>query len=348
MFRMNSNLERFFLCISCLLVVFMAGCTAGGSSSKGKVAPSVEASEGAEPSNTYNYSNTLDSINVVGKGDAVLLEASGEINFTSYKKTDPSRIIIDLPGVDISSINSPMVVDNSYIVQITLSQVDGVGKVEIELEGGIGHEIKAGEDSILVDLKRDLFVSGETGEEVVEVAEVGSEEVDEIEYNTDPFEDSESEGEPVFVEDDIAESEDVIEVAEVGSEAQIEAEAIEASILPSALKLLSLTTDVDRNGTVVRIKGDGMVSNYNSFGLDNPGRLVIDVWDVDSELKSKKYSVGGPHIEQIRVGKHSDKIRFVFDSSYAAVGNHKIKKDGEYLVVSFLEGDSEEEVSEFF
>lgn len=346
MFKINSNFERFFLCISCLLVISLTGCVAGGSSSKGKVAPSVKANSEAEPSNAYDYSITLDSINVVGRGDAVLLEASGSINFTSYKKSNPSRIVIDLPGVDISSIPSPMVVDNSYIVQISLSQVDGVGKVEIELEGGVGHEIKAGEDSILVDLKRDLFVSGETAEENMEVVDAGTEEVEEIELSDDPFEDSESEGEPVFVEDEIAETEDVVEVAEVGSDAQVEAEAIEASTLPPAMKLLSLTTDVDRSGTVVKIKGDGMVSNYNSFGLDNPGRLVIDVWDVDSELKSKKYSVGGPHVEQIRVGKHSDKIRFVFDSSYASVGNHKIKKDGEYLVVSFLEGDSEEAVVE--
>ncbi len=340
MFGLNNKVERLFICVLCFLVITMAGCASTGKPSKGSGAPSK-----ADETPARQFDVNLDSINVVGNGDAVLLEASGEINFTSYKKENPSRIVIDLPDVGVTNIGSPMVVNNSFITEIVLTQAGNVGKIEIMLEGGVGHEIKAGEDSILVDLKRDIFISGETYEDT-EIMEVASGDGEEIEYDTEPFEEEVGgEGEPVFVEDEIATAEEVeeniVEIAEVGSDAQVEAQAIEAAILPAATRLISVTTDIDRSGTVIKIKGNGMVSNYNTFGLEGPARLVIDVWDVESDIKKKQYVIGGPHIDKVRVGKHSDKVRFVFDSSMASMATHKIQKDGEYLVVSFLEDSAE-------
>ena len=53
--------------------------------------------------------------------------------------------------------------------------------------------------------------------------------------------------------------------------------------------------------------------NYNTFTLNNPDRIVVDIEHSKFRGKLPNKSKFGPYIEAIRTGKQKDAIRFVFD-----------------------------------
>jgi len=316
MFKKYSKAVNFYHCALVVLTLFLAGCASGGTKKQPVSTGSSDSSKGI----------VLESVNVVGNGDAVLVEASGVINFTSDKTDSPPVVVIDLPDVDVTGLSSPIVVNNSFITEIVLTQNDGIGKIEVGLQDGVGHEIKAGEDSLLLDLRKDSNVAINTGD-------MQSDEVMESEGG---------EEEPVFVDDsvgeDIFETEDTEEVmVDVDSDAQAEANKIIAETFDPATKLTGVDKEKSGGVTKVIIEADGSVNNYNSFTLLSPARLVVDVSGVKNEIKKKSYSVKGNDVDKVRVGTHSNKIRFVFDSSASEIGNYKVEKVGKTLVVMFME-----------
>ena len=109
----------------------------------------------AAASSELNY---VKSIDVVEDGDAVLIEVSGPIKYTVFKLTDPSRVIVDIPGVEIGGNDGTVSVDNEYLSNIVASSYlvadKRIGRIEIGLKEGVLHKVKGGDKSILVALKK--------------------------------------------------------------------------------------------------------------------------------------------------------------------------------------------------
>jgi type IV pilus assembly protein PilQ len=93
--------------------------------------------------------------------------------------------------------------------------------------------------------------------------------------------------------------------------------------------------------TVVTIKADGAVGNYNAFELDDPSRIVVDVWGVRSTMADSHVNVGDDNLKAVRIGNHLDKARLVFDSEGSAPPTHSIVKSGDSIVVTI--GETPEE-----
>src|SRR4030065_2749742 len=99
---------------------------------------------------------TVEYINVVGDGDRVLIGMTGSIKYTVFKLTDPSRIIVDMPGVNLEKVTSPISVQNDFLKEITAvsyGEDKEIGRLIIGLKDGVDHEVKSGENSILVILR---------------------------------------------------------------------------------------------------------------------------------------------------------------------------------------------------
>ncbi len=135
-----------FLCS----LLFISGCAVTG----GVESKTVRADGNPEQGQTR-----VESIGVVGDGNAVLIETTGPVKYTVFKLMDPPRLIVDLPGVSLEKITSPMVINNRYLRTINASSYGGdgrqIGRLVMTLQEGTAHEVKSGENSILVTLRRD-------------------------------------------------------------------------------------------------------------------------------------------------------------------------------------------------
>jgi type IV pilus assembly protein PilQ len=285
----------------------------------------------------------IEAIGVVGEGDSILIEASGKIKYTAFRLTDPSRLIIDMPDVSLDIVDKPINVNNDFITEIKTSTYGygdrKIGRIEVGLREGIEHEIKAGKDSLVAKLRRDVFISIFAGQQQEEGMEDRQAEVVEPEV----IEETLTGGEGT----DLAGVEEVVEETE-NEEASMEEQPLpwdvseQEEVIDEALvklgradKILNIETEEIEGGTLVKIITNGMPGNYNSFGLDSPARLVIDVWGVENLVKDKTIDVDDIYVKRVRIGEHPGKSRIVVDSSKDILPPYSIEKVGNTILVRF-------------
>ena len=131
-----------------------------------------------------------------------------------------------------------------------------------------------------------------------------------------------------------------VERAEVPEEAKERVEVVEEKIPPEALKAKAEKITqilVDKGEKVIHITliADGKIGNYNSFKLENPPRLVIDIWNVEKGYPKNLIQVDHPLLKRVRLGKHPKKTRFVFDWAQPQIPQFKIQRAENRMVVSF-------------
>src|SRR3989337_3424934 len=98
---------------------------------------------------------TIEKISVAEDGKGVLVEASGPIAYTAFRLTDPDRLVLDIPEVDIKKVLEPININNEFITTITAASYGGqtivpITRVEIGLKKGVIHDVKQVEGSIMV------------------------------------------------------------------------------------------------------------------------------------------------------------------------------------------------------
>lgn len=276
---------------------------------------------------------SVESINVVGDGDRVLIATTGIVRYTVFKLSDPPRLIVDIPDVNLNELQPRIDVDNYFIKDITVESYGGeenIGRIIIGLKEGIDHEIKSGENSILVSLLEEyLFAPAPSVEEYG-----GSDTVegaDALQDNVVIAEEIEAQPEELAVEDTLQalaepEADEAVEIAG--------AEEVEEPAKP-ADRLVALELSEEAGATVVKIFADGAIGNYTSFEIDNPSRIVVDLWGLEDATGRDRLDVGGEFIKAVRVGRHPDKTRFVFDSAGEGIPPYVIAKADNVLSMTF-------------
>lgn len=297
------------------------GCASTGSRGVDGLAEPSGAQAEIRPDEALADGITVEYINVVGNGDRVLIGTTGTIRYTAFKLTGPSRIIVDMPGVDLDKITSPMNVDNEFLKDITaINYGEGkeIGRIVITLKEGVDHEVKNGEEGILISLRK---ASGA---------------VDAV---------SESTGAPVMKASATA-AEDLSGAApaEAGAKAEAEPEAkgeaadntVAAPVEPmkQATKLLSVERKKDGSNTVIKIAADGLMGNFNSFVLDGPARMVVDIWGIENAVGKDIVKVDDGYIKDVRIGRHSGKIRLVLDAAVAKFPSYRVERDADSIIVT--------------
>ena len=257
---------------------------------------------------------SVESINIVGDGDKVLIATTGIVRYTVFKLSDPSRLIVDLPDVDLSELGSHMDVDNYFLKEITVESYGGeenIGRIIIDLKEGIDYDVKSGENSILVSLVEGYdYSSGVEDDESSDTilsADIVDEEVEV------PVEES-MEVSPAY---DVEEAEEVV---------------VEDR---PAKTLLAMELSEDTGATVVNIVADGVVGNYTSFEIDDPSRVVVDLWGMTNASGWDRLNTGGTFIKAVRVGTHADKTRLVFDAVGDGIPPYRVVRGDNTLVIKF-------------
>jgi type IV pilus assembly protein PilQ len=244
--------------------------------------------------------------------DRVIIDTKPEsVGYSVYKWMDPVRVVVDIP--DASSAKAPpaIPVDDGLIQKIEVKGISAQGdngssltRVIINLTGNAGYEIKREKGMLVVALDKkaasssDLFPEG-TSTVIVEHG-------------------------------DSAAPQAATDWAWAGP-----AEAAPAgSSAGAARNLLGVTVANDSDLTRVNLATDGSVGDYSAFTLENPDRLVIDLWGLKNPSKLSNQSINQQGILRVRAGDHQDKIRLVFDAN-GDLPHYRFDKDGKNLVVTF-------------
>ncbi len=295
---------RSLICLLAAALVLTAGCAA-----RKTAVPSEQPMPSVEVPRTEGSS--IELVSILRKGDAVLIEADGAIRYTAFRLSDPPRVILDLPAVSVENVESPIEVDNDFITRIVLTSYgegeERIGRIEIGLKQGVVADIKAGEDSILVEFRKQDLVSG-------------------------------AEGKDDGVEAEEAAETSVRSAAADGNEAVGEDEAVgpdAGEVLSEAANIIDVEISGEGDVSVVRITADGLIGDYNAFGLGDPPRVVLDVLNVGTLVHEKSMDADVPAVKRVRMGAHPDKTRFVFDSSLQTVPYYSVTREGASLVVRF-------------
>ena len=94
---------------------------------------------------------------------------------------------------------------------------------------------------------------------------------------------------------------------------------------PAANHLKTVTTTPLKNNIAVEVKADRAIENYKSFTMDNPDRIVFDMYNFKSPFKQEQIiAVESQWVKRIRHFGHPDRVRLVIEthknylSSYSA------------------------------
>ena len=138
----------------CAAFLFMTGCAVKG--------PAVYEKPAAAAEEAKKSAGRLTLVSVVGLGNSVLVEADGLLKYTAFKLSDPPRVVIDMPGVGIAGVQGVMDVGNNFITDIKVSATgegdNKIARIEVGLKSGVNHDIKAGDDSLLIDLSAETYI----------------------------------------------------------------------------------------------------------------------------------------------------------------------------------------------
>ncbi|MEE3330574.1 MAG: AMIN domain-containing protein, partial [Myxococcota bacterium] len=108
-----------------------------------------------------------------------------------------------------------------------------------------------------------------------------------------------------------------------GEDAEIldEASLWQDAPAPSEATTLSVVNvNPVEGGVLVHLTANGVIGNTESFVLDNPDRLVIDLLGMTSTVKVGRVKSDSAMVSSIRIGAHADKVRIVMDGGSEAMG----------------------------
>ncbi len=101
-------------------------------------------------------------------------------------------------------------------------------------------------------------------------------------------------------------------------------------------KVLDINVERQEKSTLIRIVGNGPIGNYNVFKLNNPARLVVDLWNVGNLFPTNQLFIDTPTIKELRLGQHPEKLRVVIEFKTKEVPDYTVNKvdDSLQLVIS--------------
>jgi type IV pilus secretin PilQ/predicted competence protein len=273
------------------------------------------------------------TVTLVGLTDAI---------YTAVYDADLQAVVIELASVDAESAANRVEIYDGIIDHVTTSTFsedggESITRVEIALGAEASYTIAATEEGLSIDLVEGgvpMASGSNAGDELFGPASVEGDEADEwadAGDEVDPWADAEGSAQA----DDVA-----LSVAGEGSDDSLaDASTPDVGIAPppvatalSAVEVESLDT-----GVLVHLKANGSILTVQSFVLENPDRLVVDLPGMTLESGIPTVSVDHAMVARVRVGGHADKVRVVIDGGEQSLGfsgrSIKPSADGLYLAV---------------
>lgn len=227
----------------------------------------------------------------------VVVHGSAPLEFTIFRLSNPTRIVLDMPNADISGAKAPEVSGDSLISAVTTTQFQGknghVARVVVVLRGEVEFDAKNRGNAV-----------------VLTASPVAAREAPLALTHTPAPAAPVSQGTPVI-------------------ELSGDDEAV-----ADAKRLVGIKANERAGGSVVHITTDGVVGRYEIEEVDSPPRLVIDLFGVRAD-KGADRALTVPGLGRVRVGKHHDKTRVVLDGKDGVLPQYDVASTGEGLSIIF-------------
>jgi len=258
----------------------------------------------------------LSGVSVERDGEETVIRLDGldSASYTEFVLEDENVFVVDLPGVKLAEPTSlaaafsepgeQVSVYDGLVDQVSTSSFESgdggtVVRVEVALATAADLDVQSGEDGVWI-----------------RVSEIGA--ADESEADESPL----AEGDDPWAETDETETEtEMTEEAmdDMAFEAPVEAATAAAPAAP-ATTLQSVTVESTTGGAVIRLEADGTIISAETFQLEGPDRLVVDLPGLTNAVTTKQIDVGTDELARVRIGTHAEKVRVVLDGGSLAAG----------------------------
>jgi hypothetical protein len=144
--------QIFKITFSIALLFWVAGCA----TENAMVQPSKPTAPAPAPVPAVKVS-TIQKISFVEEENytRILIEGSESIAPPFYKLlSDPLRIAMDVPNINLTQIKSPLSVGNGTIGEVLTTQYEDKGKIEITLLQMTNYNIAKEEKNIIIDIEK--------------------------------------------------------------------------------------------------------------------------------------------------------------------------------------------------
>ncbi|MGH0037779.1 MAG: type IV pilus secretin PilQ [Myxococcota bacterium] len=266
----------------------MAACAAPPATQDDTRSAETDARSGAE---------VLTDVWVERDGDASLVTLVGleEPVYTAFLHEDPSALVLDIAGTEVSGPGDPQAVYDGLVEQVSVSTFEGgadgaMTRVEVTLSGETQYEVIPHDAGLVLRLS--AVTPAEDDSLASEDAAPGEE--------GDPWADPGLE--TVSAEEPEPGMEPVAEMAPP----------------QPATTLNGVDVSATEAGLLVHLAADGVIGATEAFTLADPERLVLDLPGLVSGVAKGTMSVDGEMVDRVRVGSHADKVRVVFDGGDAS------------------------------
>ena len=286
----------------------------------------------------------LTDVNVEsGTGEStVTLKGLRDPVYTAFLHTEPRALVLDLASVEIATPNDLVMVYDGLVENVTVSTYGGsdgesLTRVEIALSQDAKYEITSTDEGLQAVLTpTDGMASADDSNAAA--TELGTSEATPVDESV-ADETSAGEDEAFDPWSDPQAEEIALGTDTSADEGEMAEEAPAPAMVTAqpATTLTGVSTTNTTDGVLVHLEADGSVANLETFTLENPDRLVIDMPGLKSKVGSPTTKVGTPQVKQIRVGAHDDKVRVVVDGGAGAGGFQERRitpaNDGLYLAL---------------
>ena len=283
-------------------------------------------------------------------GSIVTLEGVRDPVYTAFLHTEPRALVLDLAAVEIATPNDLVMVYDGLVENVTVSTYGGsagesLTRIEIALSQDASYEIVEGSDGLQAMLAAG---DGPMPQSATPAAPVEDEEIsDDAVWESDLGLDEAAADETVAAEtepiDEFATPDTEVDPWSDPEAAPLEVEedtlselAPEPEPAAPATELTGISYVETMAGVLLHLQADGQVGAMETFTLEDPARLVIDVPGLGSKAPAKT-AVGTAQVAQVRVGAHADKVRVVIDGGEAAGAFEERRispaNDGLYLAI---------------
>jgi type IV pilus assembly protein PilQ len=284
----SSQILKMIFCIGFL--IFITGCA---------TEKAVMQTPNPEPSAPVVKASTIEKVSFSEEENytRIQIEGAQAIAPPFYKlSSDPLRIVIDVPNIDLKQIKSPLKIDNGTIGEMLATQYDDKGRIEISLVQMTNYNISKEEKKLVIDIEK--------VKKVVEAKEVKKEEEPKPETKREIPQAEPKKEEPPPTQ----------------------------PIVNKAKEVVDVLFEEKGDSVVFDILADGKIENFDAFKLDSPARLVLDIWGVDTRKNS--FKVKNLYIKGVRIGHYQDKLRLVFDSQKAQLPPYQVNRIEDRVIVS--------------
>jgi type IV pilus assembly protein PilQ len=239
----------------------------------------------------------------------ILIEGSENIASPFYKLlSDPLRISIDVPNIDLKQIKDPLKIDNGTIGEVLSTQYDDKGRIEISLAQMANYNISKEGKNLIIDIEKTKATA----------------EVKESKQEEEPVKEEGVEKPPVESKKEETPPLQTVVIAPIPAQ--------EAT--NKAKEIIDFLLEEKKDFVTFNIVADGKIDNFNSFKLHSPARLVLDILEVGTQCPQKSVRMKNSFIKEVRIRQHPDKLRLVFDSPKAHLPPYQINRMDDRLIVS--------------